>query len=92
MQAHRRITERCLRREGIAPARVAHIVDQLQTEIQRNLGGVQAYIAQDRPTPAQLAARAAELRAQGLCVGDVAARLGRSKSYVHALLTKKARG
>lgn len=86
MQAHRRIAERCLHCEGIGPGRAAEIVDRLQIELKRELGGVQAYIAQDRLKPTQLASRAAELQAQGLCVADVAARLGRSKSYVHALL------
>lgn len=92
MQAHRRIAERCLQGEGIDQAAAARIADRLQVEMQRELGGVQAYIGQERRQPAQLAARAAQLRAQGLSVRDVAGRLGLSKSYAYALLRRPKPG
>lgn len=86
MRVHRRIAERCLRDAGIAGAGAARFVEQLEAELRRELGGCQAYIALDRPTPARQAERAAELRAQGLSTLDVAARLGRSESSVFRLL------
>lgn len=88
MRQHRRITERCLANAGIATPSAARIAEQLEAALRRELGGAQAYIALDRPTPALLAQRAAELRGQGLSAADIAARLGRSKSNVYLLLQR----
>lgn len=92
LQAHRRIAERCLQGEGIDQAAAARIAESLQAAMQRELGGVQAYIGQARRRPAELATRAAQLRAQGLSVRDVAGRLGLSESYAYALLKRAKPG
>jgi Mor family transcriptional regulator len=92
LQEHRRIAERCLQGEGIDQAAAARIADRLQAEMQRELGGVQAYIGQARRQPAELAARAAQLRDQGLSVRDVAGRLGLSESYTYWLLRRSKPG
>ena len=84
--ALRREAVHVLTQGGMAAAQAQEKADQIASALQRKLGGSKVYIGKPVPSLRANAARATELKDQGLSVREVAGRMGLCVSYVYRLL------